>query len=179
MAEKRILGIDPSIRHTGWGVIAVDGDKVLHIGNGCITPYANNTMDLRVAAIYLQIQKIIKKYDVDAVAVEDMFFNKYRTTTITLAYARAACLLAVGRHNVEVHRRVYKNRREDRAGYDKRVTLDSYAPRLVKKCVTGAGNANKDYVKKMVKTLLPKAKIENEHSADALAVALTHHHMES
>jgi crossover junction endodeoxyribonuclease RuvC len=151
----RLLGIDPGLLHTGWGVIEVDGNRLSHVANGIIHPPAGAAMAERLKVILDGLAEVLEHHRPDAAAVEETFVNKNPDTTLKLGLARGAALLAPAIAGIEVH---------------------EYATRLVKKSVVGTGRADKGQVGMMVAVLLPGAKVAGEDAADALAVALCHAH---
>ena len=154
----RILGVDPGIARTGWGLIEVQSssrfnrDKVQSYG--CIETSANLEPSERLRQIYTKITDIIKKYKPDAMAVEELFFNTNAKTAFVVGQARGVVLLAAAEKNVSVA---------------------IYTPLQVKVAVTGYGRAEKSQIGQMVKTILKLKDIPKpDDVADALAVALTH-----
>ena len=154
-----LLGLDPGLGTTGWGLIAADGNRLTHIGNGQIKTDAEMALATRLLAIDLVLTDLILEHRPDGAAVEEVFVNVNPQSTLKLGQARGVVLLAASRSGMEV---------------------GEYAARLVKKSVVGVGNASKDQVHAMVQRLLPGAKIAGPDAADALAVAITHaHHLAS
>lgn len=154
-----LLGLDPGLGTTGWGLIAADGNRLTHIGNGQIKTDADMALATRLLAIDLVLTDLILEHRPDGAAVEEVFVNVNPQSTLKLGQARGVVLLAASRSGMEV---------------------GEYAARLVKKSVVGVGNASKDQVHAMVQRLLPGAKIAGPDAADALAVAITHaHHLAS
>lgn len=154
-----LLGLDPGLGTTGWGLIAADGNRLTHIGNGQIKTDADMALATRLLAIDLALTDLILEHRPDGAAVEEVFVNVNPQSTLKLGQARGVVLLAASRSGMEV---------------------GEYAARLVKKSVVGVGNASKDQVHAMVQRLLPGAKIAGSDAADALAVAITHaHHLAS
>ena len=154
-----LLGLDPGLGTTGWGLIAADGNRLTHIGNGQIKTDAEMALATRLLAIDLALTDLILEHRPDGAAGEEVFVNVNPQSTLKLGQARGVVLLAASRSGMEV---------------------GEYAARLVKKSVVGVGNASKDQVHAMVQRLLPGAKIAGPDAADALAVAITHaHHLAS
>lgn len=150
----RILGVDPGIARTGWGVIEVESSKFKVQSYGCIETSANVEPSERLRQIYVKLTDIIKEYKPDAMAVEELFFNTNAKTAFIVGQARGVVLLASAKQNVAVA---------------------IYTPLQVKMAVTGYGRAEKDQIGQMVKTLLKLKKIPKpDDVSDALAVALTH-----
>ena len=154
-----ILGLDPGLACTGWGVIRADGNRLSHVANGqCRTP-AQATLADRLARLHAELSSVIATHAPDATAVEEVFVNDNPQSTLKLGQARGVVLLAAAQSGVAV---------------------GEYAPRLVKKALVGTGAADKAQVHAMVQRLLPGASIAGADAADALAVAITHaHHMAS
>ncbi len=154
-----LLGIDPGLGTTGWGVIVADGNRIGHIGNGRIVTRAGQPLAERLASLAEQLNELLIANDAKAAAIEEVFVNKNAQSTLKLAQARGALLACLGFRGIEV---------------------GEYAPRLVKQAVVGTGTAEKAQVHAMVRRLLPGASINGADAADALAVAITHaHHLSS
>ncbi|WP_420145684.1 crossover junction endodeoxyribonuclease RuvC [Sphingobium sp.] len=154
-----LLGLDPGLGTTGWGLIAADGNRLTHIANGHIKTDSAMSLATRLLAIDLALTDLILEHKPDGAAVEEVFVNVNPQSTLKLGQARGVILLNASRAGMEV---------------------GEYAARLVKKSVVGVGNASKDQVHAMVQRLLPGAKIAGPDAADALAVAITHaHHVAS
>jgi crossover junction endodeoxyribonuclease RuvC len=154
-----ILGLDPGLGTTGWGLIAADGNRLTHVGNGQIKTDSAMSLATRLMALDLALTDLILEHRPDGAAVEEVFVNVNQQSTLKLGQARGVILLNAARSGMEV---------------------GEYAARLVKKSVVGVGNASKDQVHAMVQRLLPGAKIVGSDAADALAVAITHaHHLAS
>ena len=154
-----ILGLDPGLGTTGWGIIAADGNRLSHIANGQISTDAKAALPERLLALYRALSELILEYRPDTTGVEEVFVNANPQSTLKLGQARGVCLLAAARTGLGI---------------------GEYAARLVKKAVVGVGNADKAQVHAMVSRLLPGVKIAGADAADALAVAITHaHHLAS
>lgn len=151
-----ILGLDPSLSSTGWGVIRAEGARISHIANGQVKTDAGAPMAARLAALQSGIAAVIAAHRPDRGAAEEIFVNKNPQSTLKLAQARGAVLAACGA-----------------AG----LTVNEHAARLVKKAVTGTGAAEKAQVAAMVKVLLPGVQIAGSDAADALAVAIADAHL--
>lgn len=150
---KRILGIDPGLRHTGWGVIEAEGNAVRFVACGTISVSPSGTLPERVATLAEAMKEVVLTYNPHTAAIEETFVNKNPMSSLKLGHARGALMVSVSQ-----------------AG----VPLAEYAARLVKKTVTGVGKADKQQVEAMVKVLLPKAEVDSADAADALAVAICH-----
>jgi crossover junction endodeoxyribonuclease RuvC len=154
-----ILGLDPGLGCTGWGVIAADGNRLSHIANGQIRTDSAAPLPARLVELEAALSDIIVRHRPGAAAVEEVFVNQNPQTTLKLGQARGVALLVAGRLGLAV---------------------GEYAPRLVKKAVVGVGGAEKVQVHAMVQRLLPAARLAGADAADALAVAITHaHHVAS
>jgi crossover junction endodeoxyribonuclease RuvC len=150
----RILGIDPGIGRTGWGVIDVQSSKLTVQDYGCIETFMTTSLEKRLQALYEEIIRFIKEYKPDAMAVEELFFNTNAKTALIVGQARGVILLAAAQYNL---------------------SLAVYTPLQVKIAVTGYGRAEKRQVGQMVKTLLHLPSIPKpDDVSDALAIALTH-----
>ena len=156
---RRILGLDPGLGTTGWGLIHADGNRLSHIANGQLKTDASDSLPKRLSHLASQLEAILADHVPDAAAVEDVFVNKNPHSTLKLGQARGVVLMVAAR-----------------AGLD----VGEYAARLVKKAVVGTGGAEKAQVHAMIQRLLPGASIAGPDAADALAVAITHaHHLAS
>ncbi|MCT4575486.1 MAG: crossover junction endodeoxyribonuclease RuvC [Alphaproteobacteria bacterium] len=151
----KIIGIDPGLQHTGWGVIEINGNKLTHIANGTIHSTKSEILSQRIKEIFVGLQEVISKYNPEQAAVEEVFVNMNPNSTLKLGQARGACLLAPAMKCIE--------------------TVE-YSTTMVKKSVVGTGRADKNQIKMMVKMLLGGCELDSEDSADALAVAICHSH---
>jgi crossover junction endodeoxyribonuclease RuvC len=150
-----VLGLDPGLGCTGWGVIAAEGNRLSHVANGQIRTDPKIELPARLLALHAALAEILAAHRPDAAAVEEVFVNDNPQSTLKLGQARGIVLLAA-------------------AGLG--IAVGEYAPRLVKKAVVGTGGADKAQVHAMIARLLPGAKIAGADAADALAVAITHAH---
>jgi crossover junction endodeoxyribonuclease RuvC len=154
-----ILGLDPGLGTTGWGLVRADGNRLSHIANGQMKTRSADPLPQRLAALAEQLEELIGDFGPEAAAVEEVFVNKTPQSTLKLAHARGVSLMLAAR-----------------AG----IVVGEYAPTLVKKAVVGTGGAEKAQVHAMVQRLLPGVEIAGPDAADALAVAITHaHHLAS
>ncbi len=151
-----ILGLDPSLSCTGWGVIRSEGSRIAHIANGQIKTDAKAPMADRLAALQSGLAVVIADHKPDRAAAEEVFVNKNPQSTLKLAQARGAVLAACGIAGLRVN---------------------EHAARKVKKAVVGTGAADKAQVQAMLKVLLPKASVAGADAADALAVAIADAHL--
>ena len=150
-----ILGLDPGLGTTGWGVIVADGNRLSHIANGQIKTDPKMAMASRLLKLDLELTDLLLAYKPDGAAVEEVFVNSNPQSTLKLGQARGVVLLGASRTGIEV---------------------GEYSARTVKKSVVGVGKADKDQVQAMIKILLPGVKLAGADAADALAVAITHAH---
>jgi crossover junction endodeoxyribonuclease RuvC len=154
-----ILGLDPGLGTTGWGLIRAEGNRLSHIANGQLKTNAAETLPKRLSHLASQLEALLSDHAPEAAAVEEVFVNKNPQSTLKLGQARGVTLMIAARAGIEV---------------------GEYAPKLVKKAVVGTGTAEKSQVHAMVQRLLPGANIAGPDAADALAVAITHaHHLAS
>ncbi len=151
-----ILGLDPSLSCTGWGVVRSEGSRLTHIANGQIATDGKAPMAERLNHLHDAVFAVIGQYAPDRAAVEEVFLNKNPQSTLKLAQARGAVLAACGRASLPVC---------------------EHAARSVKKAVVGTGSAEKAQVQAMLKVLLPGAQIAGADAADALAVAIADAHL--
>ena len=151
----RILGLDPGLGTTGWGLIQADGNRLSHIANGQIKTDTAASLPRRLAALGEQLEALIAEHRPEAAAAEEVFVNQNAQSTLKLGQARGVALMCAARSGIEV---------------------GEYSPTLVKKAVVGTGGAEKAQVHAMVSRLLPGVKIAGPDAADALAVAITHAH---
>jgi crossover junction endodeoxyribonuclease RuvC len=151
----KILGLDPGLGTTGWGLIEADGNRLRHIANGQIKTDAATPLPKRLAELADQLEVLLTEQRPDRAAAEEVFVNKNPQSTLKLGHARGVVLMCAARAGIDV---------------------GEYSPTLVKKAVVGTGGAEKAQVHAMVSRLLPGVKIAGADAADALAVAITHAH---
>lgn len=149
----RIIGLDPGLRHTGWGIIEVDGTRLTYVADGAVHSVNEDDLATRLHQIHMQLLKVLDEYAPHEAAVEETFVNTNAAATLKLGQARGVVMLAPVLRKVGVF---------------------EYAPNLIKKTVVGTGHADKDQVKHMVKILLPRAVLRTTDSTDALAIAICH-----
>jgi len=154
-APLRILGLDPGLRRTGWGVVESHDNRLRHVASGVVTPNTRLETPARLNLLYDGVARLIEAWAPDEAAVEEIFVNKNPGSTLRLGQARGVVMLAPARAGLAVH---------------------EYAANAVKKSVVGAGHADKAQVQAMVRMLLPTADPQSEDAADALAVAICHAH---
>jgi crossover junction endodeoxyribonuclease RuvC len=155
----RILGIDPGLRRTGWGVVVIDGNRLSFLACGSLATDDKALLAVRLVAIHDGLRRVVDEYGPDEAAVEATFVNKDATATLKLGQARGIAMLVPAAAGLPVA---------------------EYAPNLVKKTIVGAGHSEKIQIRMMVKVLLPKADPQSDDAADALAIAICHaHHRQS
>lgn len=150
-----VLGLDPGLGTTGWGVIRAEGNRLSHLGNGRLKTDSAASLGRRLAHLDTMLAALIADHRPDAAAVEEVFVNTNPRSTLKLGQARGVVLLAAARVGIEP---------------------GEYTPSVVKKAVVGTGGADKAQVHAMVSRLLPGAAIAGPDAADALAVAICHAH---
>ena len=155
MNAIRILGLDPGLRRTGWGVIVVDGARLTHVAHGVISPVDTLPFSERLLCLFEGIAEVVARHAPHEAAVEETFVTANGSSTLKLGHARAAAMLAPAKAGLEVA---------------------EYAAKVVKKSLVGTGGADKAQVAFMVRRILPAAGDPTADAADALAVAITHAH---
>jgi len=155
----RILGIDPGLRRTGWGVLDAAGNTLSFVACGSVATNERAGLAERLVVIHDGLRQVLDRFEPDEAAVEATFVNKDAAATLKLGQARGVALLVPGQAGLPVA---------------------EYAPNVVKKSIVGAGHGDKAQVRMMVGVLLPRADPQSDDAADALAVAVTHaHHRQS
>src|SRR5262245_59387762 len=155
----RILGIDPGLRRTGWGVVALDGNHLSFLACGSLVTTGKAGLAVRLLAIHDGLRRVVNEHAPHEAAVEATFVNKDAVATLKLGQARGVAMLVPAI-----------------AG----LTVAEYAPNLVKKTIVGAGHCDKAQIRMMIGVLLPKADPQSHDAADAFAIAVTHaHHRQS
>lgn len=155
ISRTRILGLDPGLRITGWGIIDVAGSSLSHVDHGIVSSRDEDPLPTRLVSLYTQLTEIIQRYHPQEAAVEETFVNKNPHSALKLGAARGVVLLAPASANLP---------------------LGEYAANTVKKSVVGVGHADKSQVAMMVSRLLPQSRGVTKDAADALAVAICHAH---
>ena len=150
-----MLGIDPGLQRTGWGLVETDGTRLRHLANGVVVSDSKKPLSDRLQELFEGLNSVITKWRPASCAVEETFVNKNPTSTLKLGQARGIALLVPAQKGLEVA---------------------EYTPNHVKKSVVGVGHAGKDQVDAMVRVLLPGVDIQGADAADALAVAICHAH---
>jgi crossover junction endodeoxyribonuclease RuvC len=151
----RILGVDPGLQHTGWGVITSVGNQLSFVACGVIHTDAKLEAAARLKQIHDGLTQVLLLYKPEEAAVEETFINKNATSSLKLGQARGAILLSLSLAQFPVY---------------------EYSTNLIKKSVVGRGHADKTQVAMMVKTLLPQSNSESADASDALAAAIAHAH---
>ena len=154
----RVVGLDPGLRRTGWGVIEAEGNRLRHVANGVVSTDPAADLAERLRELHKGLAAIITRYRPDEAAVEETLVNRNPTSTLKLGMARGVVLLTPAREGVPVA---------------------EYLPLIVKKSLVGAGTATKDQVAMMVRQLLPACAVGSADASDALAVAVCHVHHRS
>lgn len=151
--KARIIGIDPGLRRTGWGVVETDGVRLVYVASGRITSSDDEDLAYRLREIYEGLCGVIASFSPHEAAVEETFVNENARATLKLGQARGMALLAPAMKGLRV---------------------SEYSPNLIKKSVVGTGHADKKQVQAMIGFLLPKARFGGPDEADALAIAICH-----
>ena len=155
----RILGIDPGLRRTGWGMVEIAGNRLGFLACGSVTTNDRDSLAARLLTIHDGLMRIVEEFRPDEAAVEATFVNKDAKATLKLGQARGIAMVVPARAGMRVA---------------------EYAPNLVKKSIVGVGHGDKNQVRMMIGVLLPKADPSSDDAADALAIAVTHaHHRQS
>src|ERR671927_188974 len=155
----RILGIDPGLRRTGWGLVAIEGNRLSFVACGSVASDDKAALSLRLVSIHDGLRQVVAAHVPDEAAVEATFVNRDAAATLKLGQARGIAMLVPALAGLPVA---------------------EYAPNLVKKTIVGAGHSEKVQIRMMIGVLLPKADPQSEDAADALAIAVTHaHHRQS
>ena len=154
----RIIGVDPGLRRSGWGVIDVSGNRLQHVANGVVTSRGDAEFPQRLRQLFEGIVAVLAEFEPREAAVEETFVNRNPVSTLKLGQARGVTLLAPAMGGLPVA---------------------EYPANLVKKSIVGVGHAAKQQMHMMAQTLLGGVAIENSDAADALAVAICHAHHRS
>ena len=149
----RIIGIDPGLRKTGWGIIEANGDDICQIANGICETKASDDLAYRLKTIFEKLTKVVNLHYPDQAAVEKTFVNKDAANTLKLGQARGICMVVPAL-----------------AG----LTVKEYAPNAIKKAVVGIGHATKDQIEYMINLQFPNTKLYGADATDALAIAICH-----
>lgn len=155
MSVRRILGLDPGLRHTGWGIIDLNNNQLTHVAHGVISSTTKMSLSERLVELFKGLKTIIDQYHPQEAAVEETFVNNNPVSTLKLGMARGVVLMTPALFELKV---------------------SEYPANKVKKSVVGVGHATKEQVSHMVQVLLPKAAPVKLDAADALAIAICHGH---
>ena len=155
----KLLGIDPGLRNTGWGVIETDGNRLVYAGDGVVTSDPSLSLAERLVQLHDGLLTVIERFQPKEAAVEETFVNVNPSSTLKLGQARGIALFVPSKSGLRV---------------------SEYSPNLIKKSLVGSGHASKEQVQMMINTLLPGCDFQTADSADALAIAICHaHHRKS
>jgi crossover junction endodeoxyribonuclease RuvC len=149
----RIIGIDPGLRRTGWGIIVAEGARLAYVASGLITSDSEDDLAYRLRALHAGLLDVITRFKPEEAAIEETFVNKDARATLKLGQARGMALLAPAQCGLRVA---------------------EYPPNVIKKTITGTGHGEKRQIAAMVGFLLPRAQFTSADEADALAIALCH-----
>lgn len=149
-----VLGLDPGIRHTGYGIIAGEKQKLSLIDTGVISPKQKQDLSEKISYIYNQIVELIKKYSPEEAAIEDVFMSVNIRSALILGHARGAAMVACTNNKVDIY---------------------TYEPTLIKKTIVGRGRADKNQVAFMVGQILGQKPVWPKDASDAIAIAICHH----
>lgn len=152
----RILGVDPGLTNTGWGIVDSSGNRLVYKDHGAIRSTTAQSLPERLWKIQLGLEEIIKQYSPTHIALEETFINANPKSSMRLGYARGVVIATAGKSDLPVY---------------------EYAATTVKKSVVGTGHATKDQIASMIKILLPLSGGASKDGADALAIAITHAHL--
>jgi crossover junction endodeoxyribonuclease RuvC len=158
MGTIRIIGIDPGLRRTGWGVIDTDGMRLGFVACGSVMSDDGESLGLRLRQIFDGLSAVLARLEPEEAAIEQTFVNRDASATLKLGQARGIAMLVPALSGL---------------------VIAEYAPNAVKKTVIGAGHGDKGQIRAMVKCLLPRAAFDSTDEADALAIAITHAHARS
>lgn len=151
----RLIGLDPGLRRTGWGIVEIAGSRLRYLAEG-VVPTEERGLAERLAELHAGLTAVLRRWTPDEAAIEETFVNRNPVSTLKLGMARGVVLLVPAQHGIPVA---------------------EYAPNQVKKSVVGVGHADKQQVQDMVRRLLPGALASSADAADALAVAICHGHL--
>lgn len=154
-APLRIIGLDPGLRHTGWGIITLSGSQLKPVAAGVIHVPEKQSLAERLKTLHLELQDVLTQFKPDQAAVEETFSNSNAQSTLKLGMARGIVMAAPALCGIPVY---------------------EYAANMVKKSVVGSGHAAKEQIQMMIKTLLPTLNVTSADANDALAVAICHAH---
>ena len=151
---RTLIGIDPGLAATGWGVVRFDGSRFMHVGHGVVKTTPDLPLPQRLLKIHTEIKKILVRYAPQEAGIEELFFSRNTSSAMQVAHARGVVLLTLGTRGIPV---------------------SFYSPQHVKQAVIGRGRADKVQVQRLVSVVLGLKEIPGpDHAADALAVAICH-----
>jgi len=154
----RIVGIDPGLRSTGWGIIDSEANRLIYLASGTVSSNSKHSLAERLEQLFSGLSRVVEEWCPDEASVETTFVNRDAASALKLGQARGIALVVPALVGISV---------------------SEYAPNLIKKTVVGAGHADKSQIRAMIEHLLPRAEPDSEDATDALAVAITHaHHRE-
>ena len=151
---RTVIGIDPGLASTGWGVVQFDGTRYIHRAHGVVTTAPDLLMAERLLKIHTEVEKVLNRFSPEEAGIEDLFFSKNATSAMLVAQARGVVLLTLA---------------------EAKIPVGCYSPQQVKAAVIGRGKADKQQVQRLVAVVLGLSAIpEPDHAADALAIAICH-----
>jgi len=150
---KHILGVDPGLHHTGWAIISEQGNKMGFVSSGTIKTNPKDGLPTRLKNISNGLNEALANFDISTAAIEETFVNKNSLSSLKLGHARGAIIVTLANMDLDI---------------------SEYSTTHIKKAVAGTGRADKNQIEVMVKMLLPTAKPNNDHEADAIAIAICH-----
>ena len=151
----QVIGIDPGLNYTGWGVISSAGPNMSYLGSGVCKTNSKDELAVRLVSILEQLREVLSSFDIQSAAIEKTFVKSDPAAALKLGQARAAAIISLGERNLRVA---------------------EYAPNYIKKVVVGRGHATKEDVKRMISIQFPRIKLDRSDESDAIAIALCHLH---
>ncbi|OUX43505.1 crossover junction endodeoxyribonuclease RuvC [bacterium TMED277] len=151
----QVIGIDPGLNYTGWGVVSSDGPNISYLGSGVCKTNSKDELSVRLVSILEQLREVLSSFDLQSAAIEKTFVKSDPVAALKLGQARAAAIISVGERNLRV---------------------GEYSPNYIKKVVAGRGHATKEDIKRMISIQFPRIKLDRSDESDAIAIALCHLH---
>ena len=151
----QVIGIDPGLNYTGWGVVSSDGPNISYLGSGVCKTNSKDELSVRLVSILEQLREVLSSFDLQSAAIEKTFVKSDPVAALKLRQARAAAIISVGERNLRV---------------------GEYSPNYIKKVVAGRGHATKEDIKRMISIQFPRIKLDRSDESDAIAIALCHLH---
>ena len=151
----QVIGIDPGLNYTGWGVISSVGPNISYLGSGVCKTNSRDELSVRLVSILEQLREAISSFDLQSAAIEKTFVKSDPAAALKLGQARAAAIISLGERNLKV---------------------SEYSPNYIKKVVVGRGHATKEDIKRMISIQFPRINLDRSDEADAIAIALCHLH---